>query len=139
MSRTFMILRQYEGAMVANLKSSLESAGVSRLAYRIGEYGEEAVCLEKKGNSWIVYNGERGRKNREACFTKIRDACIEVLRRTIPNREELDCRIKNFPNETKRGTIRIRATDIADIISNYKLEVVRVDNQGKISQIRSKK
>lgn len=128
-----MILQQLDGLMIANLKISLESAGVSKLAYRIGEYGEEAVCLERKDNGWIVYTGERGKQNRVVRFALVRDACIEVLKRTIPDKEEQDRRIKAFSDATKKSN---KAVQVTDIVSDYKLEVVRVGEQGESAQIK---
>lgn len=42
------------------LYKSLQEFHIPEYLCSVGEYAEEAICLEKSGSDWIVYGGERG-------------------------------------------------------------------------------
>ena len=41
----------------------LTKHGVPREEYHIGGYAECSVCIEKRGDLWLIYDGERGQKH----------------------------------------------------------------------------
>ncbi len=42
------------------LYKSLQEFHIPEYLCSVGEYAEEAICLEKSGSDWTVYSGERG-------------------------------------------------------------------------------
>lgn len=57
-------------------------------------YVEEAVCMEKIKNEYIVYNGERGNKCNLKKHTKIISAFWDIISRLAESNEE-EGKIKN--------------------------------------------
>lgn len=45
------------------LMNALKRGKVDASGYSLNGYKEEAVCIEKKNNKWLVYDGERGRQH----------------------------------------------------------------------------
>lgn len=69
------------------LRSALKKGNVSTYRYSIGGYSEEAVCIEKDGAHWIVYDGERGRKCNLKNCSSIKSGCIEILKRIFVDKD----------------------------------------------------
>lgn len=63
------------------LRRELESLGVRRNAYGILVERDEAYCLLREGEEWLVFYSERGHRNDERRFTSKEDACTELHRR----------------------------------------------------------
>lgn len=51
-------------------------------------YAEESVCMEKRKNKYIVYEGERGEKYNLKSHTKITSAFFDITSRLAKNDEE---------------------------------------------------
>lgn len=47
--------------------------------YSLDGYQEDSVCLQKEGDEWIVYIGERGRRFEEVKCKTILLACLEFI------------------------------------------------------------
>lgn len=56
--------------------------------YSIGKYLEEAVCLEKSTEGWMVYEGERGRKYNIKIYSNGQNACFDIISRIATSDEE---------------------------------------------------
>lgn len=63
----------------------------------IGEYTEEAVCLEKNEPSWMVYEGERGKKYNIKTHMNCRDACYDIISR-VSQSNDAEKSLKDFFN-----------------------------------------
>ncbi len=63
--------------------------------YMIGGYGESALCIEKAGLKWIVYNGERGNKYNINELDTIIQACMFFIKEMAEDIDEL----KEMENE----------------------------------------
>lgn len=48
--------------------------------YSLNGYKEDAVCLQREGENWIVYVGYRSKKDDLKSYTNIVEACLEVIR-----------------------------------------------------------
>ena len=70
-----------EALNLVSLKENLEKLKVPKSYYRIGSYGEEALCIVFEGNQWIVFEGERGQRYNVHFFDKESDACQYYLQR----------------------------------------------------------
>lgn len=64
-----------------SLKEKLETQKVPKSYYRIGSYGEEALCIVFENNQWVVFEGERGQKYNLHAFESESEACNYFLRR----------------------------------------------------------
>lgn len=49
--------------------------------YKICGYQENSVCLEANGDTWVVYNGERGNRYNVVMCDTILMACLEIIRK----------------------------------------------------------
>ncbi len=58
------------------LKEKLEGIKVPKSYYRIGSYGEEALCILFENNQWVVFEGERGQRYNVHFFDQEREACL---------------------------------------------------------------
>lgn len=56
--------------------------------YSIGEYAEEAICLEKRGSDWIVYGGEKGQRNNLKPHADCKSACLDLIARVSGSDDE---------------------------------------------------
>ena len=45
------------------LENCLKKSRIPEQYNSIGQYAEEAVCIERKGRNWILYEGEKGKKH----------------------------------------------------------------------------
>ena len=63
------------------LKNTLKQSDITDEFCSVGEYAEEAVCLERNTPSWIVYEGERGKKYNIKTHMNCREACYDVISR----------------------------------------------------------
>ncbi len=77
------------------LKITLRAFNIPDEFYSIGEYTEEAVCLEKKELSWIVYEGERGKKYNIKTHMNCLDACHDIISR-VAETEHTEKLLKDF-------------------------------------------
>ena len=55
----------------------------------VGRYQESAVCIEKNDTGWIVYVGERNQKQFEVDCVTILEACLELFKKLVSDRNEL--------------------------------------------------
>ncbi len=58
--------------------------------FGFGEYCEEALCIEKTSDGWIVYNGERGNKYNVAKCDTVLYACMTLIRRKVRDIKEIE-------------------------------------------------
>ena len=56
--------------------------------YSIGEYAEEAICLEKSGADWIVYGGEKGQRHDIKTHADCKSACLDLIARVSGSDDE---------------------------------------------------
>ncbi len=66
---------------ISLLELILRQEGVPESAYSIGEYSEEALCIEQVGDQWLVYFGEHGMVHNAEAFEDEALACESFLRR----------------------------------------------------------
>ena len=62
-----------------SLKAFLDGKGISPNAYSFDGDRDEAYCLQKIGNEWLVYYSERGNKN-ELAWGKTEAQALDVLK-----------------------------------------------------------
>ena len=60
---------------IDQLKKKLVKIKVPTRYYRIGSYGEEALCILFEKNQWLVFEGERGQRYNSHFFDRENDAC----------------------------------------------------------------
>ena len=60
---------------IDQLKKELAKIKVPASYYRIGSYGEEALCILSENNQWLVFEGERGLRYNTHFFDRESDAC----------------------------------------------------------------
>ncbi len=75
--------------------SEILSAEFSCATYSLGKYLDDAVCLEKAGDSWEVYTGYRGRKNELSVYDNIVGACLGVIEKLTVANEGLRRKLNN--------------------------------------------
>lgn len=61
---------------IDQLKKELVKIKVPTSYYRIGSYGEEALCIFSENNQWLVFEGERGQRYNTRFFDSEGDACL---------------------------------------------------------------
>lgn len=66
---------------LVSLKEKLEDIKVPQSYYKIGSYGEEALCIIFEDNQWIVFEGERGQRYNAHFFNQESEACMYFLQR----------------------------------------------------------
>lgn len=66
---------------IRSLKEKLEEIKIPKSYYRIGSYGEEAVCILFENDKWVVFEGERGQRYNVHFFERESEACIYFLDR----------------------------------------------------------
>lgn len=74
--------------------------------YSIREYKEEAICIDKDDDKWIVYDGERGLKHNCKVFKRAEFACHELIyrvsRTTVEKKKVLKVFNKALKEEMQR-------------------------------------
>ena len=70
------------------LDKVLKKYNIPEECYSIGEYSEEAVCLERNTEGWMVYEGERGRKYNIKVHSNVQNACFDIISRIVTSDEE---------------------------------------------------
>ena len=73
-------MEKNEEGLLSVLNYTLSNCSVNECYYEINGYADDRVCLEKDGEKWIVYIGDRGRKSDITTFNNLRDACIFLLK-----------------------------------------------------------
>ena len=90
------IITKEAGALyIEALLTTLQEFHIPEGFCSVGEYAEEAVCLEKNASSWIVYEGERGKKYNIKTHMNCRDACCDIISR-ISESAENEKELKHF-------------------------------------------
>ena len=64
---------------ILTLQERLEKLKIPKECYSLGKYKEEALCLEKTQNAWIIYEGERGNRYNLENYENETGACIAFL------------------------------------------------------------
>ena len=59
-----------------SLRERLEQLKVPKSYYRIGSYGEEALCIVHDDNQWVIFEGEHGQRYNIHQFEKESEACL---------------------------------------------------------------
>ena len=62
------------------LQRELEDSGVRPDAYSIDGPSEEAYCLSRSGQNWVVFYYERGIETGKKTFSSENEACEYLLR-----------------------------------------------------------
>lgn len=63
------------------LKEGLEDRRVPKSYYRIGAYGEEALCILPEDGKWVVFEGEHGQRYNVHSFESESEACLFFWKR----------------------------------------------------------
>ena len=79
------------------LTKALEHSDIPEEFCSIGEYAEEAVCLEKHDPSWVVYDGERGKKYNIKTYRNCKEACYDLMSR-VAESDEAEQEMRDFFN-----------------------------------------
>lgn len=66
---------------INSLKGRLEERKIPKSYYRIGSYGEEALCILSEDGKWVVFEGEHGQRYNVHAFECESEACIYFLDR----------------------------------------------------------
>lgn len=66
---------------VGILKLILDQEQVDPMVYSIGEYADEALCIEMIDGKWAVYGGDRGVRHELDLFDSEDEACRDFLER----------------------------------------------------------
>ena len=66
---------------LTSLKEWLEKRNVPKSFYRIGYYGEEALCILFENHQWIVFEGEHGQRYNVHFFKNESEACLYFIDR----------------------------------------------------------
>lgn len=61
---------------IKSLKERLEERKVPKSYYRIGTYGEEALCIINEDDNWVVFEGEHGQRYNIHSFGNESEACL---------------------------------------------------------------
>lgn len=69
--------------------------------YSLEGYAEEAVCMEKDGKKYIVYDGERGNKYNIKKYRRIGIAFRDIISRVTESDEQEEKVTKDFTNKLK--------------------------------------
>lgn len=64
-----------------SLKTRLEAIKVPKSYYRIGSYGEEALCILSEKGKWVVFEGEHGQRYNVHSFENESEACLYFWKR----------------------------------------------------------
>ena len=78
----YILLDFKKNMTVESVFDFLKRTKIPRFYYSLG-YSEDAICIEKTENGWMVYNGERGSKFCKCIFDNERDACEKFFMRVI--------------------------------------------------------
>ena len=70
------------------LKRVLDSNHIDRSMYSLNGYADERVCLEKFGDGWDVYIGERGIKYDLKHYSSFNTACIRLIEELAESADE---------------------------------------------------
>jgi hypothetical protein len=65
----------------SGLRREFERLGIRRNAYGIQVERDEAYCLLREGDEWLVFYAERGHRNDVRRFSAKEAACAELHRR----------------------------------------------------------
>ncbi|MGB8451360.1 MAG: hypothetical protein WCD89_03420 [Anaerocolumna sp.] len=82
-------------------KRILKSMGVPENIYSIGEYCENALCIEKSDLFWQVYLGERNKKFTLSQFNEFEDAFHELRGRIFKDSSNVNKAQRLFSNHFK--------------------------------------
>lgn len=77
------------------LKGTYKAFDIRDDFWSVGEFAEEAVCLVRNAASWIVYDGERGKKHNIKTYMNCQDACHNMISR-IAESDDMEKEMKNF-------------------------------------------
>lgn len=75
----FYTTAEYEDRCLNLLKVVLKRCNIPTEYYNIGGYAEEAICIEKENNEWLLYLGERGSKKFQKKNQDIYLICIDAI------------------------------------------------------------
>jgi hypothetical protein len=84
----------------------MDNVGIPKSYYCLNGYQEEAACITKQENKWIVFEGERAIKYNIKQFENIKDACIDIIKRIAKSNDDYLYLKENFEKTllTKKST-----------------------------------
>ena len=106
-----------DNIILSILSSILKKNDIQPYLYSIGNYQEEAVCLERKENGWIVYDGERGQQNHLDSFSDLYDACCSFITRLSESNDMKQQMIVAFQEDTAQDEPTVTEKDLVKILS----------------------
>lgn len=77
------------------LKRTFKAFDIRDDFWSFGEFAEEAVCLVKNAASWVVYDGERGKKHNIKTYMNCQEACHDLISR-IAESDDMEKKLKDF-------------------------------------------
>lgn len=77
-----------DGACIHVLQKVLEKR-FTVADFSLDGYQECAVCLQRDGNKWLVFLGERGNHYEEIRCNTTLEACLRLIRKLAGNSEEI--------------------------------------------------
>ena len=116
---------------LCELKKFMLNIDIPYNYYSIGDYLDEAVCIEFIGNKWIVYEGERGKKYNLKSYLSFSQVCDDFFSRISETEQQeqllkLLWNMKNtrtLPGQKRRLAKRRYYTTVAIKTSNSPLNV----------------
>lgn len=97
----FEILKQefYDARAKEVLKEVFDDEGIPRQYYSLEGYAEEAVCMEKNNDNYIVYIGEKGQKDDISNYSNISKALLRLISEVTESYEQEERVVEAFINE----------------------------------------
>ena len=72
---------QQERPYIIALGKALQKNNIPETYYSLHGYGESCICLQKQGERWVVYEGEKEMKFNALDHSNINDACNNLINR----------------------------------------------------------
>lgn len=85
------------------LERILTENGVPVYSYSLGGPAEECVCLEHRGNGWMVYEISRGQEVHACRFSSFHQACRHLFGSIVIGKEKIMALEKGIEKELFPG------------------------------------
>lgn len=110
-------MKQYKLSNI--LRKVLENIGIPESYYSIGKYKEGAICIEKVGKVYVVYDAKRAEKYiKKECENEL-EACKEIIRRiTKGNNKDFEIINQEF-HDTRAKEVLKQVFDNEGIPGRY--------------------
>ena len=92
--------------------------------FSIGTYSDEAVCIEKIGNKWVIYEGERGKKYNLKGYLFFSHACDDFFSRISETVQHICCNDEITEDELVEIQTIFNSFGEAEVISEHLMDTV---------------